>query len=323
MALEPAPFECVTFASERVAWFYNEVDCARKYAPPGFRQHRESPFTSFPAFADSRVRVSAQQEGFSAAKLTEPVAPLCRAPITHSPMNASAFSNTPAAPADLPRRFLGRNAVIALGVVALHVGLIWALQSGLVMRAAEIVVPAEILSQFIDPPVPKPESVPPAAPLPPTPPAPVRKIPPRAPALPPPQPPAGADLTPSPMAPTGVSTPQPSPAPITPPVALAPVAPAAPPVMQLPSGDADYLHNPKPPYPPISRRFNEQGKTIVRVLIGADGLPQRSEILQSSGFDRLDQAALATAMRWRYVPGKRGGVPEAMWFNVPINWVLE
>jgi len=37
----------------------------------------------------------------------------------------------------------------------------------------------------------------------------------------------------------------------------------------------------------------------------------------------LDQAALATVMKWRYVPGKRAGVAEAMWFNVPINFVLE
>ena len=91
----------------------------------------------------------------------------------------------------------------------------------------------------------------------------------------------------------------------------------------MPSSDADYLQNPRPPYPPISRRLNEQGKTTVRVLIGVDGLPQRSEIFKSSGYDRLDQAALATVMRWRFVPGKRGGVAEAMWFNVPINWVLE
>ena len=33
--------------------------------------------------------------------------------------------------------------------------------------------------------------------------------------------------------------------------------------------------------------------------------------------------ALATVLQWRYVPGKRGGVAEAMWFNVPINFVLE
>ena len=41
------------------------------------------------------------------------------------------------------------------------------------------------------------------------------------------------------------------------------------------------------------------------------------------GFERLDRAALDTVMRWRYVPGKRGDVPEAMWFNVPLNFVLE
>ena len=35
------------------------------------------------------------------------------------------------------------------------------------------------------------------------------------------------------------------------------------------------------------------------------------------------EAALATVQRWRYVPGKRAGVPEAMWFNVPIRFVLD
>ena len=65
------------------------------------------------------------------------------------------------------------------------------------------------------------------------------------------------------------------------------------------------------------------GAPPLRVLIGADGLPQKADIRTSSGFERLDQAALATVMKWRYVPGKRAGVPEAMWFNVPINFVLE
>ncbi len=73
----------------------------------------------------------------------------------------------------------------------------------------------------------------------------------------------------------------------------------------------------------MSKKLNEQGSVIMRVLIDADGLPQKSEIRKSSGFDRLDQAASGTVMRWRYVPGKRAGVAEAMWFNVPINFVLE
>ena len=74
---------------------------------------------------------------------------------------------------------------------------------------------------------------------------------------------------------------------------------------------ADYLQNPKPAYPPLSRRLGEQGKVIVRVLIGTDGVPKKAEMRQSSGFDRLDQAALNTVLKWRYVPGKRGGVAEA------------
>ena len=101
-------------------------------------------------------------------------------------------------------------------------------------------------------------------------------------------------------------------------------APASVPVpLVLPTSDADYLQNPKPNYPPVSKRLGEQGRVVLRVLIGADGTPQRAEILQSSGFDRLDQAGLSAALKWRYVPGKRGGLPEAMWFNVPINFVLE
>lgn len=59
------------------------------------------------------------------------------------------------------------------------------------------------------------------------------------------------------------------------------------------------------------------------MLIGADGLPFSAQLLKSSGFERLDQAAYTAVMRWRYVPGKRNGVPSAMAFNVPINWVLE
>lgn len=93
--------------------------------------------------------------------------------------------------------------------------------------------------------------------------------------------------------------------------------------MELPSSDADYLQNARPAYPALSKRLGEQGKVLVRVLIGVDGTARQAEVQKSSGFDRLDQAALATVQRWRYVPGKRGGVAEAMWFTVPIVFVLE
>lgn len=95
------------------------------------------------------------------------------------------------------------------------------------------------------------------------------------------------------------------------------------PAFSLPSSEAHGLTNPKPAYPRQSRRLNEQGQVVIRVFVSVDGLPQQGEIKTSSGFDRLDQEALRTVLRWRFVPGQRFGTPEAMWFNVPVNFVLE
>lgn len=224
---------------------------------------------------------------------------------------------------------ISRYVAIAVCVVLLHVGFIYALYSGLLTRAAELVVPIVVLSQLIEPPRPKVAPPPPPPPPPSASPPQTKKAVTKTPAVAAPLPAAINDPTPAPNAPTGSTTPQPAPAPIstpaTPiaPIQAGPAAPAALPAVQLPSSDADYLQNPKPAYPAISRRLNEQGRTTVRVLIGTDGQPQRAEIGKSSGYSRLDDAALVAVMRWRYVPGKRGGVAEAMWFNVPINWVLE
>jgi protein TonB len=219
---------------------------------------------------------------------------------------------------------MNRILVIASSVVVFHIAALWALQSGLLRRVAEVVVPVEILGDLITPPAPKVDLPSPRTPKIPAPQP--RQFAPRPAAQPAPQPLAIADQTPTPSAPVGVLMPQPPAPPIGTAVAVTPASPFGPPAptrVELPSTDADYLNNPRPAYPPMSKRMGEQGKVVVRVLIGADGLPQKAEIRTSSSYERLDQAALATVMKWRYVPGKRAGVPEAMWFNVPINFVLE
>ena len=222
---------------------------------------------------------------------------------------------------DPPAPLFNRTVMVTVAVVAFHAVALWLLQTGLLRRAVELVVPAEVIAEFVEPPRPKDEPPPP-------PPALAQKPQPVAPA---PRLAAIADPTPTPNAPVGVIDPPPAPlppiaAPIAPappaPVAIPPAPPAAP-AIQLPSSDADYLQNPKPPYPPMSKRLNEQGTVVMRVLIGADGQPQKAEIRKSSGFERLDRSAAETVMKWRYVPGKRAGVAEAMWCNVPINFVLE
>lgn len=207
-----------------------------------------------------------------------------------------------------------RHLVIAGGVVLFHVVALWALQAGLVRRAVEVLVPVAVLSEFMNPPRPQVEPPPLAPKVVPQPASRQAKS-----LTPPPMPLPIADSTPAPHASAGVVTES-----TAQPLVAAPI-PAAPPPpkVDLPSSNADYLQNPKPAYPAMSKRLGEQGKVVVRVLIGVDGVAQKAEIRHSSGFDRLDQAAWTTAQRWRYVPGKRGGVPEAMWVNVPFNFVLE
>lgn len=107
------------------------------------------------------------------------------------------------------------------------------------------------------------------------------------------------------------------------PVVTTPGDPAAPPTVALPSSNADYLNNPAPTYPALSRRLGEQGKVVIRVLIDKHGKPQQGDIRQSSGHSRLDQAALRAVMSWLYVPGRREGVVQDMWFNVPVYFALE
>ena len=253
---------------------------------------------------------------------------------THSSLNADHAG--PSVGRAWPHLPLNRNVLIAVAVVALHVGMLWLFQSGLLMRATELLVPVEVLTRLIEPPVIAPDIAPvikkvspaieaprPVARPPPSPVAANKPVPPRAEAAPQnaPLPQAVAEPAPpsqtfpAPNAPTGLAT---SPQPAA--VAATPTAPS--PAVQPPSTDADYLQNPEPKYPDTSKRLNEQGTSTIRVLIGADGLPQQAEIGKSSGFDRLDRAALATVMRWRFVPGKRNGAPEAMWFSVPIVWKL-
>ncbi|MDP9895404.1 protein TonB [Variovorax boronicumulans] len=212
---------------------------------------------------------------------------------------------------------LSRNVVIASGVIVFHAAALWALQSGLLRRAAEVVIPVEIMSQFVEPPKPKVEPPPP-----PPPPPKVAKAP------PPPRPQAIREPkpTPAPQAPVGTTEPPPPPAPPaapTPPAPPAlPPAPPAPPAVQLPSSNADYLQNPKAVYPAMSKRLGEQGKVIVKVLVGVDGLPKSAEVKKSSGFDRLDEAAIEYIMKCRFVPGKVNGVVQAMSYDAPVNYVL-
>lgn len=91
-----------------------------------------------------------------------------------------------------------------------------------------------------------------------------------------------------------------------------------------PSFNAAYLSNPRPAYPNMSRRLGEEGRVLLRVLVGVDGRPLQVVINESSGFSRLDRAAQeAVSLQWRFVAAKRSGAPIEGWVIVPITFKLE
>lgn len=86
--------------------------------------------------------------------------------------------------------------------------------------------------------------------------------------------------------------------------------------------DADYLLNPAPAYPPMSRRLGEEGKVMLRVFVDSNGRPSQIEIKTSSGSARLDQAAQQAVGRWKFVPARRGDEAVEAWVMVPIVFNL-
>lgn len=82
------------------------------------------------------------------------------------------------------------------------------------------------------------------------------------------------------------------------------------------------LNNPKPPYPFAARRNGMEGKVVLRAHVLEDGHCAEVKLTTSSGHDLLDNSALETVKRWRFVPASRGGTAVASWVEIPISFRL-
>jgi protein TonB len=244
---------------------------------------------------------------------------------TMSAARHSAFARDPA-------RAAGIALTLALHALALGVLLSYAPAREALKELAPVVV--DLIRPSLPPPAPKvePRVEPRVEPLPK--PQPAKREPPR------PTPPV---LTAPATAPSPVEAPAPveprpappieaRPAPPAPPASPAPAAaPAAPPVAAVPAPlpvippdfKADYLDNPPPAYPPLARRMGEQGRVVLRVYVEASGQPSSVEVRTSSGFERLDQAALEAVRRWRFVPARQGERAVPAHVLVPISFNLK
>lgn len=192
-------------------------------------------------------------------------------------------------------------------VLALHAAAFWGL---LQMKVLSLPEPLAVLSvsllQAAEATRPDPAVVPPK-------PRPVTRRPEAA-----PTPPTVQLATPE-STPSSSAAVAPAPTPAPPAPLAAPVAVTA----TQPRFDADYLENPKPAYPALSRRSGEQGRVVLRVQVAASGMPTEVQLHAGSGSSRLDNAALDAVRRWKFVPARLGSEPVAASVLVPIVFSLK
>lgn len=94
--------------------------------------------------------------------------------------------------------------------------------------------------------------------------------------------------------------------------------------IEKPDAFAAHLQNPKPIYPKRSRELGEQGVVVLSIWVDIDGQPSQVRLVKTSGFARLDDAAIRqVSEHWRFVPGQKNGQKEAMELIQRIPFTLE
>lgn len=206
-------------------------------------------------------------------------------------------------------RLAGLTAVL-LG----HGGLVWALLPGTEGRPAAPVAAASVLAVvLIDPVAPASPVVTRAA-------EPERPKPvtlrPAAKAIP------AAKAPPSPALPSAQAE-------ETSAVASAPSSPSAAAVAASAPAPSEPVRQPAliscqaPSYPPQSRRAGETGTVQLQLLIDGAGAVVDQRVEHSSGFPRLDEAALIALAKCRFQPGTADGRRETSWARLRYVWKLE
>jgi protein TonB len=190
-----------------------------------------------------------------------------------------------------------------LFVILFHLALLWVIHSGLAKKFVKI-IKGPVEAQLI-------EDVKPDIPPPPPPPPP-KSLPPPPDYVPPPD--IVNTSVSSANSITGVSS-TPAPVPVQA-VAPAPVVIVAP-VINVAANCQ------KPSYPSASVRNEEEGTVQLKFLIGVDGKVIETKVEKTSGFSRLDEAAIRALSKCDFKPGTVNGKPEQSWARVDYKWKLE
>jgi protein TonB len=109
---------------------------------------------------------------------------------------------------------------------------------------------------------------------------------------------------------------------ITPEVATTAIAPpsqqqsVAPPLID----SIEYIRADKPVFPRESQRKREYGTVLVRVLVDSSGRPAQLQVERTSGYERLDEAALRCVEKFRFRPYEVNGVARPAQVLIPVGF---
>ncbi len=228
------------------------------------------------------------------------------------------------------RQFMRRWAAPAAAIVALHIAAGIAVLRLVDRPPVPAVAARELTVSLIAPPA-APVAVPVAAPEPKPVPKPTPKpvvkhtVTPRPPIVPPSQVLAT-------QAPSQTTVAAPPAAPTTPPApseaaADAAAAPSAAPSRASSGAPISVAHltcdGDPPAYPMLSKRRGEAGTVIVAITVDTHGVVRSATLRQSSGFPRLDEAALEAARERSCQPYVENGTPVAATALLPFAFHLE
>lgn len=101
-----------------------------------------------------------------------------------------------------------------------------------------------------------------------------------------------------------------------------PAKPAPPPVTQARIAPGVNLAN-LCPYPSAARRLGESGSVVILFYVQANGRASEAKVEASSGFPRLDEAAVNCLRKGRYIASTVGGQPVDSWQRIRWTWKLE
>lgn len=84
----------------------------------------------------------------------------------------------------------------------------------------------------------------------------------------------------------------------------------------------DYLRNPPPAYPRLAREQGWEGTVVLDVDVLPSGRCGAIEVLSTSGYRVLDEAAIAAVRRWVFRPARQWFRPIAFRVEIPITFRL-